>query len=129
LSAISVSTVPGVDAVNANAVRPELVGERADEALDPVLGRDVMRLVRCPLQTGHGADEHDAAAAPPVDHPGDHRFRRVPRADEVDVEDLLPVVVGQLVADAWLEMPALDTRMSIPPSVSVASATTASSAA
>ena len=90
-----VSVAPGARALTRDPVRRELDGERPREADDAALRRDVGRQVRERLHVGGRADVDD----PPAARRG-HVARGDPAApdvaEEVDVEQVAPVLLGRL---------------------------------
>ena len=88
---------------------------------------DLERRVVCLTDVAHFADDRadvDDPTAASLDHVSENRLRQEERAREVDVQDLVPVVVGQLRIVLSIVMPALLIKMSSRPCSSRTSLTT-----
>ena len=82
--------------VDADVVLAELERERAGEADETVLGRGVVRGERRSLASGGAADDDDRPAVAGLDHRRHGGFQRVEGAGEVDVDDVFPLLGGEL---------------------------------
>ena len=80
------------DGVDPDVVRAEFHRQRPHQPDDAVLGRDVVAHARHRFRAADGAGEHDRAAPAARDQVRDGRPGGVPRAGQVDVDGVMPVV-------------------------------------
>ncbi len=97
-----------------------------DRRLGGVVRRLHLRAVHD--EPGHRPDVDDASL-PPRDHVGTDLLGHPPQRGEVGVDDVRPLVVGDLEAGRWTQAPALLTRASISPAAAWALLTMSSTPA
>ena len=93
-SRMRVATPIGQSTDDADAVGPEILGERLREADHRVLRGVVDAEPLAGDQSGHGGGVDDVAALAAGDHARDERLDAVDHAPEVHAEDPLPVAMG-----------------------------------
>ena len=118
----------GRDAVDADAAARPLVGQRAGEPEQPMLGRRVGRDVHAAVEGVHGDDVDDAAAPPVRQQRTGERLREQERRRQVEGDDACQSSAGVSSAGARRIIPALLTRTLRSPSSARAHATSSSAA-
>ena len=84
-----------VDRVHSDAILAQLQRQGVGQRGQPVLGRRVVTVARGGLDPARRADDDDRPAVAGLDHRWDDRPQGAPGAGEVDVDDGVPLLVGQ----------------------------------
>ena len=104
-----------VDRVDPDPVLAEFERQGVGHRRQPVLGSGVMAVARGRLESRRRADDDDRAAVARVDHRRDRGPQRPPGAGEVDVDNGVPLLVGELPEPAPAEHPGIGDHNVEPP--------------